>query len=287
LVLSALALAYTPIAHAQDDEARSLFAEGVSAYDREDHETALRLFRQSYTLRESQAVLFNIAMTERALGQDQRALADLHEFLGNDDGHNAERSAEARAVIVDLGPRLCTLRLVREPPELEARVDGDPVEMTPSGILVLRPGRYSLSFHSAGFATQTREISLAAGSDETIRVDLEAARDEPQAAEGGGLLFTWIAGGLAVGFGGLAIGAWLAGDAEHRRLADECAPHCSYDALSTLRFWDGLTTVGLVGAGAMTAAAITLGLVEGGVFSGGDDDAVTFGPTGFRYRRRF
>jgi tetratricopeptide (TPR) repeat protein len=113
---------------------------------------------------------------------------------------------------------------------------------------------------------------------------------EPPSEGGGGRLFTWIALGGAVAFGGGTAGFWLAAQNEYDSLAATCAPECSQtivDASSGPLF----QTLGNVFFGVSLAAlatAVVLFFVEGG---GGEseDAAVAVGvtPGGMRVWGRF
>jgi len=276
--------------------ARELFLSGVDAFDEEHLDDALGLFLESYEIRPSQSVLFNIAVTERRLGHDEDALMHFYEWVRINAGDAGPRLTEAFSAIDDLVPGLATLRVDSSPSNVTVFVDGARAQTTGSGILVLRGGTYTLRFEADGYEPSERQVTVEAGNDETIQVSLEEAAADvapPEAPiatddQGGGLLFTWVGVGLTVAFAGLAVGSWVAGEAAYQDLVDTCAPSCSADQVSTVETWDTLTTVGLVGVGVMAAATVVIALVELDVFGGSDDShAVSVGPTGASYRYRF
>ncbi len=64
-----------------DGEARALFEEGRSAYERGAFEDAVRAFRRAYLLSPRYALLYNIGQSELRAGHDPEALEALEAFL--------------------------------------------------------------------------------------------------------------------------------------------------------------------------------------------------------------
>jgi len=301
LAFACFALALPSFASAQDEErARALFEQGVAAFDGERYAEALSLFEESYELQHSQQVLYNMAVAERQMGRDEDALTHLYQWIYLDAGQDRERRRAVQSVIDALSPRLATLRLTRDPEDLTLRVDGVPVSMTGDGVVALRPGAYELLFEAEGYQSEERNVTLEAGSDEPMSVSLSDAADVSagpfheetpsagEAEEGGGLVFTWIAGALTLGFAGLAVGAFIAAESAYEDRQMTCAPFCTPDDLSEIETWDMLTTVGIIGASVMGAATVVLALIELDVFGGDDDEhQVSIGPGTLRYRARF
>ncbi len=76
-----------------DDEARTRFEEGRTAYDAQRFDDAARAFQRAYLLSPRYALLFNIGQSQLRAGHDSQALAAFEAFLRqapDTDPHHAE-----------------------------------------------------------------------------------------------------------------------------------------------------------------------------------------------------
>lgn len=85
--------------NAQRDRARELYQRGADAYQNKRYVDALASFEQGYSLTPLPGFLFNIAMTHRAMGQSEKAIASFQAYLKANPG--APDKPQVEAAIAD------------------------------------------------------------------------------------------------------------------------------------------------------------------------------------------
>jgi hypothetical protein len=140
--------------------ARTLFREGVEAFQRQDWATARERFGRAMELRPSPLVRFNLALANHNAGLYVDAIAGYREFLREaTDGANAQRRQAAQHELQELEARLAHLTVRATGDEVRAFVlDGHalPVAMLGSDIPV-DPGRHAVQVDGAGGDLQRAE----------------------------------------------------------------------------------------------------------------------------------
>jgi len=162
------------------EQARALFEEAVAAFDAQDYGTALPLFEQSYSVRESALVLFNIAVTEQRLGRDLEGHRHFREYLRSYGGEGGERAAVAERESAALLGRLARVRLNVMPGEAIVTLDGMPMDasLDEDGV-VLRPGAHALVAEAPDHERAELSVTLGAGEERTITLQLEPVAPPP------------------------------------------------------------------------------------------------------------
>lgn len=84
------------------DEARELFAEGISLIDGQDFQEALHIFRRIQRVRPHPVVLYNLAWCLSRLDRNREALAAFESYMDQSEDDIPERIAEARIELARL-----------------------------------------------------------------------------------------------------------------------------------------------------------------------------------------
>ena len=231
--LPAVASAQQPEAAARDEEARTLFQAATLAMQDGRYEEALAHFRRAYELSQRPALLYNIGVTAERLLHFQEALEAYQAFL--ESGSEVRSRAEVERRI-----ELMHEAIAREQ---AAHPEEEPSPPEPSPTPTPTP------------ATPAQPV--------------------PAASSGGGvqLVWTWVAGGLALATGGVAIGTWVAANNAYGDLSNQCgARGCTNQEIagSNVETLVLVTNVFLVGSLVLTAATGGVLAIELVTSGGGD-----------------
>ncbi len=160
-------------------EARERFSRGVALYGEGNAGAALVEFQRAYELLGRRAsLLFNIAVTQEALGRYVEALAAMREFSERAPAEAvASHRTEMDAALTRLPTRIGTLRLNGDLPGLAALVDDleRPVEMMRAGV-PMSAGIHRVTFRATGRLERTVEVRVTGGEVAQIAPELEPAR---------------------------------------------------------------------------------------------------------------
>lgn len=131
------AFAAEPTPGPSTDEAKALYVQGVSYYERGDYSTAIRLWRKSYEITGEPAILFNIAKAHEEDGNPRAALAAWREYqpLASPDDQRlaATRIRELELVVSALGePEPAPAPSASPPPPAPAPAPAPASEPTPA-----------------------------------------------------------------------------------------------------------------------------------------------------------
>lgn len=164
-----------PRAWADDEQtskqrAQELLTEGNALLASGDNQQALAKFEQAHALFPSPALLLNIGTTLRALGRNAEAANTYARYIGTrQDSTKLEEVTRALAAVDRL---VGVLTVVSRGANL-VTVDGRPVARELGGVIRVEPGDHAVAATKPGFSPRRREISIAAGERQTVRLELE------------------------------------------------------------------------------------------------------------------
>lgn len=163
----------------QETEARGHFARGVALYGEGNPGAALVEFQRAYELLGRRpSLLFNLAVTQEALGRYVEALAAMREFAERAPAAAvAQHRVEMEAAMVRLPTRIGTIRLLGELPGMTVLVDGDvrSLEAARAGLPV-SAGVRRVTLRAPGHLPRELEVRVTGGESVGVEVALEAER---------------------------------------------------------------------------------------------------------------
>lgn len=200
--------------------ARTLHKEGSKLFVAGRNEEALAAFVAAWALVHDSSLAGNLAECEIRLGRYRDAAEHIQWILDDPTAPKALREGAA-ARLKDMAARVATVRLTVS--DLEARVYADDVEVdgTPKTPLYFAPGEHRFVAKKPGYKDTVVVKTLAAGSEETVILSLEAAvtpastpaassqppPPPPPMADGPSMRTILLGTGLGVTGVGLALGA--------------------------------------------------------------------------------
>ncbi len=231
-----LAVAQTAVA--QDDDtarARALFAEGTEFADHGQWQEAAQRFRATLRLRQSPAVVYNLAVALEQLGQLAEASLLLDRVLA-DPTTARDMKRLARRLQGTIAPRVghVTIRLESDLAGATVRLDSGEVTADRVGqSIAVDAGTHTVTLLRAGRTVERHEVAVASGATETVTLGRtegvvptarrtaelgnEADERPPEIEEpgddagGGGILTRWWFWGLVVAVAaGATVGIVLA-----------------------------------------------------------------------------
>lgn len=299
------------------DEYRRVVAEGVAEFGAGHWAEARSAFQRGHALWPSARTLRSLGMTSfelrayaRAASELQAALEDARRPLSPD------QRAHVVALLAQTNAFVGRYRVRLSPASAELLVDGTPQAHVDPLVLRLETGRHELVARAAGHEVVRRTLDVQGREDEELVLALQpvavalgssapgpsqsrsllvtrssAPSPMPRdggAAEAGGRLWTWVAGGAALALGAASTALWLHSRSEYDVIDAECARvQCEPGELDESPFTTPElahhVTLGL--ALAAGAGAIVLFVVEGE--PGGPETAsatVTLGAAGLGVR---
>ena len=156
------------------DQAKAHFKEGMAAIKGENYPAALTAFEKSYKLAHKAALLFNIAMCEKALYRYVDSITTFRRFLSESgDKIKPELEAQSEQAVQEMMTLIGTLKLMDAPDDAEVFVDGKSIGKTPfkEGVL-LDPGQHSIRVEANGFKPMTTDVTVASGAEIPLRAKL-------------------------------------------------------------------------------------------------------------------
>ncbi len=213
LIGSFLVLLMPVEAHAQSKRDRQVadghFKNGVSLYREGKHREALAEFERANELAPHPLVLYNIAITYRAMSQYDQALHYLERF--RDEGKKVGKKQLERGLqeLAELEALVARVEVTTEPAGAQIAVADQHKGVTPLPTeLILGPGRHVISATLTGYQPAKREVQLASGDRVKVVIQMSAVpapvesltvkpepAPEPERSRGLG----WL--GLSAGFG--------------------------------------------------------------------------------------
>ncbi len=255
--LAHVSSAQTPPSGTGLGSAREAFAAGETAFQQNDYELALRLFRRAFELAPNDAVRFNIAVCLERLARFREAAGEYDAAARSPSLDDSVRS-RARDLGARTRERLGTLRVDGRPPGADVLVDGERLCALPCRVGV-DPRDHEVVVRSGGAQARARVV-IERGAEVGIRLSAVGNRvpsDAPPPSRWPSWL-TWGGGSVtAVG----AVGAGTFG-AITLSLADQ------YRAAPTARTRDegilmrDLTNASWVVLGVGLAAVVVDAVIE-------------------------
>ncbi len=159
----ALLLAVTAARADEDEAPKRHFQQGVTLFKYGDYKGALVEFEASYQAHPAAAILYNIALTERALFRYHDAIAHFRQYLADEPGVEAARRHEVERSIADLEALLTDLTVVVVPDDATVILDGRVLAL-PRGAVRVAAGEHSLDAAAEGFRSVHRDLTVTAGT---------------------------------------------------------------------------------------------------------------------------
>ncbi len=157
------------------DEARRHFDQGVALLQVGNHAGALAELTESYRLRPVPAVLKNIAIAQQGLFRYSDAIATLQKYLAEATNLPPEEVAEVNNLIAEMKALLADVAIVVKPVGATITVDGRVAGKAPlAAPLALAAGIHIIEISAEGHEPTKREITVAAGVAQELKVDLVA-----------------------------------------------------------------------------------------------------------------
>lgn len=222
IVLAATLAPWAPAADEVSAEAMKSFREGVKAFNVEEYETAVKLFRTAYELNPSWKIFYNIGQCEAALKRYGLAIEAFERYLAlGGDEVSADRRDDVLAELSRLRQLVGGVK-VRGPDGLAIIVDGVRRGETPLGmaIVVTAGSPHTVRLERAGAVLLEEEITVRGGAtydldasavqqSETTNdlevADQEGPGSEPEKDRLKPALF-WIGLGATAAFAGATVG---------------------------------------------------------------------------------
>jgi hypothetical protein len=186
-------------------------ARGDEAVDRLDYVTALEAYQEAIALLgETPALLYNLGRAHQALGELPKALDALERFRKIADPETLARARGVESIIADLRARVAGL-------SVRCAVAGATVRLRDRtlGTTPLAPGRVvaghaRLEVLADGYEPYAQEVTLTAGKDNVVDVELrplgERAPAAPTAAANGTIAVASDVAGATVSIDGVGVG---------------------------------------------------------------------------------
>jgi hypothetical protein len=156
------------------ETAQAKFVEGVRHFESENYESALALFEESYALRPSHVVLFNIAMCEKALLRYAESTATFERLLSTAQTSIKNNLVErAEAAVREMSTEVGRLAVDGAPEKAELSVDGVPLGKLPlQHTMVLSPGKHAVAVTKPGYVRMSADIDIIKGTTVRFRAAL-------------------------------------------------------------------------------------------------------------------
>jgi hypothetical protein len=166
---------------AATDRARSLHIEGAKLYEEGKYEQAYVAFVAAWALKKHPQIAGNLADCEMKLGK-YRDAAEHYRFItrnaSGDVKPEDQRRAEGR--LKEAQQKIATVEIATSLAGAEVSVDGVLLGKSPlAEALFLEPGRHTIETRLDGYAPMTQAIDAAAGSSQTVRLEMKSSRLPP------------------------------------------------------------------------------------------------------------
>jgi tetratricopeptide (TPR) repeat protein len=239
-VVALVCAAVAPAAALTEDEerAKAHFLAGQSYYDQASYADALKEFNEAYRISKRPALLYNIARCNEGLGDLDKAVASLQDYLAQ--APNADDREAVQQRIKNLQDRLAS-RMPKHPP-VERGERGEPKPAPPQ---------------------PTPPPTTATAAPPPTTATSAPAASKPARKR----VWTWVVGGIGLGLLAGALGTGISAQLDYGDLNN----HCMMNACSTSYAGEASTGKQLalatdvlwpIGAAAMVTA-IVLFVVEG------------------------
>lgn len=144
---------------AEQQQARTLFDEGIGLSDDGKWAEALEVFQKSDAIVHSATVRFNIAVTQRALGRYIDAKHTLAQIIADSESNVLPVKPALRKdvdkLLGEVQAKIVHASLRKSPADAEVQIDGGPAELQPDGRVELDPGKHIFVISAPGHQTIT------------------------------------------------------------------------------------------------------------------------------------
>ncbi|UJR83729.1 tetratricopeptide repeat protein [Sandaracinus amylolyticus] len=221
-LLAALSIALVPALGLAQEDARTLFQRGQTAYSQGDYDAAIEQWTRAYELDPRPLLQFNLSQAYERLGRLEDAIRALELYLERADP-NDEHQSDARARVSALRERVgrTSVRVTGGPEGATILVDGEDRGRTPRpDPIQVPPGSHRIAVRAQGYSEFTSTVVVPAGQSVDVTVEMQVASGGgAQVAEGGGELpvvpiILFSAGGAAL-IAGAIMGGIALSDAEN------------------------------------------------------------------------
>ncbi len=155
-------------------EARERYERGLQLFEEERLDAALAEFRRAFELAPSPPVLFNLGRIHALRGDAVEAVRAFVRYLAEGGASIRPRErAEIEAEIERQRARIATVRVETGLDGAVVTVDGVDAATTPLiDPLRVNSGEHVIGLRAPGYAAETRRVTLAGGTEETLRFEL-------------------------------------------------------------------------------------------------------------------
>jgi hypothetical protein len=157
------------------EAARVHFQQGVVLFNEADYVTALAEFTASYAALPQAFVLYNIALTQKALFRYGEAVETLQQYLTAETNIAPEQRTEAEQILREMRALLADVSIVGPPDGAVVQIDGREVARTPlSKALSIASGTHTIDVAAAEYEPHHRQFMVVAGVPLELKVTLRA-----------------------------------------------------------------------------------------------------------------
>jgi hypothetical protein len=173
-LVAALALAVAPVRADKKDQAKAKFKEGMALIAEENYLGALQAFEESYEILAKPALLYNIAMCQKALFRYVDSIHSFEEYLDKaGDKAKPEMRAASVDAIAEMQRLVGKLQIADAPEGAEVLIDGKAAGKAPfTSPLILDPGQHTVQVSADGYRTLRTEVTVASGAVVPLRASL-------------------------------------------------------------------------------------------------------------------
>lgn len=268
----------SPAAARADDEppvespsarAERLFNEALGLMDQGRGADACVRFRESLAAEPAVGTMLNVAACSKREGQPLAALAEYERARAmNDKTADAERrrqiGEEIKKALSDLEGSVARVSIAVAPASAAATIRLDGKDAVARQAVL--PGRHDVEVSAAGFKAQRRELTLAAGADTVVAIELAPEEAPPggPAPQPATRPLPLVSGGIAAGVGGAALlgasGVLFALASERAGRVRELCPGAGDPPVCSPVNVDEANAVASEGRGLLAGAYVGLGL---------------------------
>lgn len=165
------------VSAADKKRARKLFFKGLQSFARQQYPDALALFLASWKIKNKSIVLYNIAMSYKALFQYRRAITAFRQYIKRR-GKRLPiwKRRQIQRSVSRMTKKLGRLKLGVHPRGAVVRVDGRVVGRAPlDAVVLVDPGRRMLDVSASGYQVSRTELNVVAGQLVSVGIRLQPA----------------------------------------------------------------------------------------------------------------
>jgi hypothetical protein len=160
--------------------AQVLLREGTALFDRGEPADALQKFEEAYRIFPSPKIWFDVGAAQRTLARPVEARESFQRFLDEAPDAPADSRREAQAAVASLAASLGRLTVDCALAGVDVSMDGKPLGVTPLPRAIwATPGRHQLAGRHEGMIPDLRELTVTAGTEQTVSLALRPLAGPP------------------------------------------------------------------------------------------------------------